>query len=51
VRSWLRYYAAHFDTVELNSPFYFNNDGRAAAVRNAGRLIELLDSRARRRVA
>jgi hypothetical protein len=31
--------------VELNSPF------DAAAVRNAGRLSELLDGRARRRVA
>jgi uncharacterized protein YecE (DUF72 family) len=81
VRAWLPYYAARFDTVELNSPFYrlpraatfrawaaavppefvfavkasrfvyFNNDGRAAAVRNARRLIELLEARPGRRRA
>ena len=110
-RAWLPYYAARFDTVELNSPFYrlpraatfrawaaavppefvsvrrhgtrrryggsytdamlredaarvagwtrggrdvyvyFNNDGRAAAVRNARRLTELLEARAGRRRA
>jgi len=30
---------------------YFNNDGRAAAVRNARRLVELLQASARRRAA
>ena len=30
---------------------YFNNDGRAAAVRNARRLVELLEAPARRRAA
>jgi uncharacterized protein YecE (DUF72 family) len=72
-RAWLPYYAASFDTVELNRPFYrlpraatfrawaaavppefvfaVNNDGRAAAVRNARRLTELLEARAGRRRA
>jgi len=44
-RGRLPYYAATFDTVELN------NDGRAAAVRNARRLAELLRTRAHRRAA
>jgi uncharacterized protein YecE (DUF72 family) len=30
---------------------YFNNDGRAAAVRNARRLVQLLGARVRRRAA